>query len=82
MKQQIVFVMLIILCNIYLISSAPNPYYYDSWYDDYGRSSLNYGSEYYDSTRYSRYPKYKPGPPYYGKYRYPHFYPPIAVLAG
>lgn len=80
MNQSCLFVVILLVCYAHLSASAPNPTFglggigvgvgfgYSPIVDDYG---------YYPRYGYSRY-----GHPYGRRYRYPHFYPPIAVLAG
>lgn len=80
MDQNKVLLSLILLCCLHTILSAPNPVLFDSIIDP-SISPVVFGDGYYDYPRSSRY-RIPSGPPYYGKYRYPHFYPPIAVLAG
>lgn len=76
------FWILLLTCNVYLTASAPNPN------PTIGGAVIGFGvspvAGYNDYYGYSGYPGYGYGigNGYRRKYRYPHFYPPIAVLAG
>lgn len=85
---------LILTCTIYTVASAPNPTFggavigvgispFGLGYGGYGGryGGYGYGGGY---GGYGGYPGYGYGGGYgYGyRRRYPHFYPPIAVLAG
>lgn len=67
-------------CNVYLTTAAPNPTIAGAVIG-FGVSPVVGFNDYYG---YSRYPGYGYGNGYghRRRYRYPHFYPPIAVLAG
>lgn len=89
MNQSSLFVFLILTCTIYTVASAPNPTFGGAVVG-LGISPVGFGySGGYGGYGYGGYPGYGYGG--YGggcgggygrRYRYPHFYPPIAVLAG
>lgn len=94
MNQLCLIVVTFLVCCIYLVTSAPNPtfgiggigvglgydYDYDGGLGDFGVSPAYRSYGYGYSGGGGGYPLY--GHPYGRRYRYPHFYPPIAVLAG
>lgn len=73
-------VVLVLLCFAYMVSSAPSSRIDDSDVG-FGISSGTFDGGYDDLPGYPGY-GYDVGNPYRRRYRYPHFYPPIAVLAG
>lgn len=90
MNQSCFFVVILLMCSVYLTASAPSPTIigvgfggigYGGGFDDFGYSPVaGYGRGFYPDGYGYGYSLYNR--PYGRRYRYPHFYPPIAVLAG
>lgn len=91
MNQLCLIVVSFLVCYIYFVASAPTfggvgigvgfgglGYGYGGGLGGFGPVYPSYGYGY--SGYGGGYPLY--GHPYGRRYRYPHFYPPIAVLAG
>lgn len=94
MNQSCLFIVTLLVCCAHLSTSAPNPTIglggvgvgfgygvgYGGGIGGFGYSPIVGDYGYYPRYGYSGYGLY--GHPYGRRYRYPHFYPPIAVLAG
>lgn len=74
-----------LVCGMLLCPSAPNPFFDSSPGESVvgvGSGVSSVGSGYNRGYNGYGYPGYGYGGRYNRRYRYPHFYPPIAVLAG